>query len=349
MKHLVKKLLLACPGFEALCRLLTARTVRSLMYHRFAAGATGNLRCVEAEALRLQAAYLVRHHTLWQPDDILARRAGGRGARCPVVVTVDDGYRDFHDVAYPIFRAHGIPAMLFVTTGFVDGRVWFWWDRLEYLLGLAPQARELEVQIGGQTLRLELSTAAGREAAWHAVADRCRFVPEEQKQAALGALAAGLGVEPPPGPPPAYAPVTWDQVRDMAAGGMLFGAHTVTHPILSRVGPDQARHEITASRGRLAEVLGEPPAWFCYPQGGPADYTPQVRDLVAGAGFRGCFVAYQNLLEPEDVYALPRSCVTADMTEFRWTLCGAEIMVLRLRRRLGLSTEPGASYWAGSS
>ncbi len=350
MKRLLKRLLLTCPGFEATCRLLTARTVRTLMYHRFIADFNENIHFVDAASLRRQAAYLAQYHARWRPDDILAARNRLRPpGRCPVVVTVDDGYRDFYEVAYPIFRDYDIPAMLFVITGFVDGGLWLWWDRLECMLAQAPNARGLAVDIGGQTLLLDLHHLDGRTAAWHAVTDLCRFMADEQKEATLDDLASVLGASLSNEPHLDYAPVTWEQIRTMAADGMLMGAHTITHPILSRVTPERARWELAGSRDRLAEMTGAIPNWFSYPQGESVDFTPEVRDLVAEAGFSGCFVAYQNLLSPEDAYALPRSSVSGDMTTFRWTLCGAEILWLRLRRRLGLATDPSGVYWTASS
>ncbi len=350
VKKLAKRLLLSFPGFESICRRFTAGTVRTLMYHRFGDGATTDRRCVDSGVLRQQAFYLVRHHDLWLPDDILPANDGARPiGRCPVVVTVDDGYRDFYEVAYPIFREYRIPVMLFLTTGFVDGNVWFWWDRLECILDGLSGSGEFEAEVGGHVLHLDPDTPEGRASAWQAVANRCRFLPDEQKEAVLEALASrlksplGMELEP------RYRAVTWDQVRRMAADGVRFGVHTVSHPILARVTTERARREITDARVRLGEVLGSMPEWFCYPQGGPADVTRRERDLVAEAGHRGAFVAYQNLLTPEDAYALPRSGVSADMTEFRWTLCGAEILVLRLRRRLGMDFGPGSEYWVGSS
>jgi peptidoglycan/xylan/chitin deacetylase (PgdA/CDA1 family) len=320
------------------------------MYHRFAPEPTSDTRFVDAAALRRQAALLARHHALWRPDDILAARSGKRPpGRCPVVVTVDDGYRDFHDVAYPVFREHGVPATLFVVTGFVDGCSWLWWDRLERLLAEPEGPRELSIEIEGDVVRLDRRTPEGRVDAWHRVATRCRFMPDPRKEETLDALTAALGVTLPARPEPHYAAVTWEQIREMAANQMLFGAHTVTHPILSHVSEERARVEIVDSGRRLREMSGQDAGWFCYPQGGPDDFTPWVRDRVAEAGFRGCFVAYQNLHAPADVYTLPRSCVDADMTTFRWILCGAEILGLRLRHRLGLNTIPRDSPDAGSS
>lgn len=348
MKRTLKTFLLAVPGFEAACRALTKRHARALMYHRFSDLPTGDPRFVDRATLAAQAALIARHHARWTPDEHLAAATGRgrpRGA-APVIVTVDDGYRDFFEVAYPVFRDAGIPAMLFVTTGFVDGTHWFWWDRLEHVLNGAPEGRP-KVEVGGRALALDLTGPAGRKAAWHAVADRCRFIPDRQKEEAIARLAADLGVELPARPPGRYAPCTWDEIRTMARDGMLMGAHTVSHPILSRVDEDEAAREIAGSATRLAAELGAPVTWFAYPQGGPADWTPAVRDHVATT-CDGCYLAYQDMADPADAYTLPRYCVTGDPVDFRWVLCGGEYLGLRLRALLGRNTGVGEGYWSGA-
>lgn len=347
MKKKFKRWLLAFPGFEGLCRVLTSRHVRALMYHRFSEHATGDPRRIDPHTLSLQVRHLARHHTFWDPDRHLQAVVGGPwpGGRCPVVVTVDDGYADFATVAHPVFREHGIPIMLFVATDFVDGTTWFWWDKLEYVLARAASC-VTSVLVEDESLAVDLMSPASRTAAWHAIADRGRFVPDQEKEALVARVAEGLGVALPAGPPAEYAAVTWEQISIMAAAGTLFGAHTRRHPILSRVPLDEAEQEIRGSREHLVERLGQPVMWFSYPQGGPADWTPAVRELVAKR-FRGCYLAYPTLDDPVDPYALPRYGVTGDMAEFRWTLCGAEYLILRLRRCLGLPTGVGRAYWAG--
>ncbi|MFO7609551.1 MAG: polysaccharide deacetylase family protein [Candidatus Krumholzibacteriia bacterium] len=348
MKRRLKTILLALPGFERACRALTRGHVRALMYHRFSDRTTGDPRFVDRGTLAAQGDLIARHHARWTPDEHLATVTGGPrpAGRCPVVVTADDGYHDFHDVAFGVFRRAGIPAMLFVTTGFVDGSHWFWWDRLEHVLHQAP-AGAPAVDVGGRRLDLDLTSPRGRRAAWHQVADRCRFLPDRQKEEAVARLAADLGVALPAAPPAPYRPVTWEQIAAMAEAGLPMGAHTVSHPILSRVGEDEAAREIRASVERLAARLDRPVRWFAYPQGGPADWTPAVRDAVA-AVCAGCYLAYQDLARADDPFTLPRYCVTADMVDFRWMLCGAEHLFLRLRRLLGRPTGVGAGYWAGA-
>ena len=349
MKRRLRNILLALPGFAALCRLLTRRHVRAIMYHRFSARPGEHAGRVDRESLYRQCACLVSHHALWTPDDHLAALTsdGRRDGHCPVVITVDDGYHDFYDIAYPVFREHGILAMLFTTTGVVDGTTWFWWDKLEFLLQRAKPCH-LTVTAGGKEIAIDLTTAEGRHDAWHNIADRCRFLPNQEKEHAITSLATSLQVELPKQPVDEYRAVTWEQIRSMSKTGILIGAHTVNHPILSCVSREEAKQEIEESGRRLAEQIGRPVHWFCYPQGGPADFTPEVQDLVKQAGYRGSYLAYQALDGPDDIYAMPRYCASADMVTFRWTLCGAEYLVLRVRKLLGLSTDLGAGYWAGS-
>ena len=72
------------------------------------------------------------------------------------------------------------------------------------------------------------------------------------------------------------------QIRDWIAAGNSIGAHTCTHPHLTRISLAEAREEIRASRLRLEDQFGVPIRDFCYPYG---DWNPDVRSLVEEAGF----------------------------------------------------------------
>jgi hypothetical protein len=56
------------------------------------------------------------------------------------LITFDDGYRNNHRLALPLLRAHGVPALFFVSTWHLQTGEPFWFDRL-----VTPiQALELE-------------------------------------------------------------------------------------------------------------------------------------------------------------------------------------------------------------
>ena len=46
------------------------------------------------------------------------------------MITFDDGYLDNYQYAFPILRDLGLPAVVFLTTDFVDGVHHFYWDHV---------------------------------------------------------------------------------------------------------------------------------------------------------------------------------------------------------------------------
>ncbi len=60
------------------------------------------------------------------------------------------------------------------------------------------------------------------------------------------------------------------------------GAHTLTHPKLTKIAPKQASKEITQSKKLLEKITGKPVTSFCYPCG---DYSPLIKQMVRAAGF----------------------------------------------------------------
>src|SRR5205823_14531932 len=71
----------------------------------------------------------------------------------------------------------------------------------------------------------------------------------------------------------------------LAAEGFDVGAHTRTHPVLSRVPPERLQDEIGGCKEHLERNLGSPVAHFAYPNGRRQDYTPQAVEAVARAGY----------------------------------------------------------------
>ena len=50
------------------------------------------------------------------------------------VFTFDDGYADNYRFAYPIFKKHGVPFTIYVTTDLPDNKAILWWYLLEDLV-----------------------------------------------------------------------------------------------------------------------------------------------------------------------------------------------------------------------
>lgn len=335
MKRRLKKLLIRTPGFLALCRLLTRRHVRTLMYHRFIGVDELGRRHVSPEDLRRHLDHIGQHHAVVSSLDHLESLKAGKGlGRCPVVITVDDGYRDFYEIAFPELARRGWPATFFAATGLVDGITWFWWDKLAYLIHNAER-RRLTHRLQGRELGFDLASEAGRLRAWKDVSEvLIRLSPDDGRRI-LGDLSRAFRVEIPDDAPERFRGVTWEEAREMRRSGILFGGHTVTHPILARIPAEAAREEIQEGRRRLEEEMGEEPVLFCYTQGRPMDFDGGVEALVKASGFEASYVAYQEPDLSSRLTSLPRYPASPDWDEFRWNLSGAEFLRMALAGLVG--------------
>jgi peptidoglycan/xylan/chitin deacetylase (PgdA/CDA1 family) len=225
-----------------------------------------------------QMRFLAARYRLLALDDLLAVRRGERELEGPaVIVTFDDGYRDFAEHAWPEMRRYGIPATLFVATAFA-GRACaaFWWDRLYEALRRTQRDR-VDSPLG----RLALACPADRVAAFRRLRDYLKALPHHEALALVEQLAAALDA-----PQPAAAVLGWDELRALAAEGVAIAPHTRTHPILTRVGADEARREIAGSLADLERELGTVPRVFSYPSGVESE---EALDALRREGFELAF------------------------------------------------------------
>jgi hypothetical protein len=261
-----------------------------------------------------------------------------------VVLTIDDGYEDFYRLAFPILRKYGVPATFYVTTDFVDGRLWFWWDTVRFMLRRTPR-REMTLQVDGQARTFDLTCDSDRQAAWSAIGTVCLTLGSAERQRSLTRLSEELDVDVPEAPPPEYRPVTWPQVQEMAASGIEIGSHTRSHPRLSLTSRADLVRELVESKVRLEAVTGLSVTSFCYPFGRPEDLNERIRGAVRAAGYRNAVVAYSDRHVTDDIFALRRFGVGTDMREFRRVVGGMTIASAQLKgyvvRPLKLSVESG--------
>jgi peptidoglycan/xylan/chitin deacetylase (PgdA/CDA1 family) len=137
-------------------------------------------------------------------------------------------------------------------------------------------------------------------------------------------------------PPPEYQPVTWPQIREMAAHGIEIGSHTCSHPRLSLATREEVEYELSQSKHRLETELGREVMSFCYPHGQREDLTLEVRDAVARAGYQDAVVAFCDAQVLGDLFALRRHGVGKDMDHFRGIISGVELLSAKLSSGRGI-------------
>ncbi len=229
-------------------------------------------------------------------DRLRQRRLPPRAAS----ITFDDGYADNAEVALPILRRHGLSATFFVATGYLDGgRMWN-----DTVIEVVRRAPDGDLDLGALGLgRFPVGTAASRRVAIDAIIARTKYLPSDARRNTVDALAAMTN-----GELPGDLMMRSEQVRELHRAGMGIGAHTVTHPILARIGDNEALAEIRDGRRSLESLIGEPVTLFAYPNGRPTqDYGAAHVAMVRELGFAAAVSTSASAADAtSDPFQLPR-------------------------------------------
>jgi len=258
----------------------------------------------QMEALRRHAAPLPLRELGWL-------LTGGRWPRRAVAVTFDDGYADNLYQAAPLLERYAIPATVFIVTGGLASQREFWWDELEYLSGLPGLPATLDLHVEGTELRWP--PAAAGEAPAGRVGSLLDYLYDallpldlSTRERALDRLFAWGGAKRETRA--TRRPLTSAEVAPLVRSGLIdVGAHTVSHPILSRAPLCEQRREIEDSRRVLEALSGTTIDRFAYPFGQRAHYSDETIRLLKELGF---VLACCNFPGPvgrsTDPYQLPR-------------------------------------------
>ncbi len=244
----------------------------------------------------------------------------------PVCITFDDGYADNLYAAKPVLEAYRVPATVFITPGYLGVPENLWWDELaklildpatrqeevslslngdHYAYVFPPSAEEREGQDPNSKWRAWETAPGPRQSAYVAIYEMLVTLSDAEREQALGQLRRGATPHADRGQ---HRCLTEDELRELASGDLVeIGAHTLTHPVLSQLPPDQQQHEIGGSKRRLEELTGNNITSFAYPYGKKIHYTGQTVRTVRANGFACACSNFGGLVtRTSDRFALPR-------------------------------------------
>ena len=251
--------------------------------------------------LREQLGYLTRNYEVIPLSTLLGCIEEQRPVPPrSVVLTFDDGFRDFVENAVPILDEFGVTATVYVVTeSLSDGRL-PWSQRLGYMFQKTTATELQHVMLGREPVAL--TGEAQRRRVYAQMMRLLESVPREPRDGTIEELARLLEIDP-----PRDRMMTWQHAREVIDGGHEVGAHTYSHALLARVPASEARLELERCKADLEEHLGLRHSSFCFPA---ASTTAELRSTVRDLGFRSCFVSNRskrlNRLGDVDAFSLVR-------------------------------------------
>ncbi|MBN1793430.1 MAG: polysaccharide deacetylase family protein [Candidatus Omnitrophica bacterium] len=127
-----------------------------------------------------------------------------------------------------------------------------------------------------------------------------------------------------------------EQIREMAGHNITFGAHTMTHPLLSALDTVDIRREVWNAKTTIEKIINKPVRSFAYPFGSEGHFDRRAVAAVAHSGFNCAFTTIKDDVTVEhSLFELPRK-VIADfsMPAFSAKIEGVFDVMYTLRRAL---------------
>ena len=293
-------------------RFLNRHRFPILMYHRFSRNEEFGKTSQATFESHLN--YLTKHYEIISLDELI--EYGRNGESVPprsAAITIDDGYRDFYDIAFPVLKKFNVPATFYLVTSFIDGKNWIWTDKARYILGTTTVER-CELMVGPKKIKTRLSDTESRLKAAGLINTELKKMPEEEKDSMLLELASRMEVTIPDLPSDDFKPLGWDEAREMLNDKIDIGSHTANHPILTNINDDVLEMELRMSRSTLKEKLQKESLHFCYPNG---NVSKRERDAAEKAGYASAVTTELRLCENEDdTFLLPRIDAESEMHRF---------------------------------
>jgi len=231
-------------------------------------------------------------------------------------LTFDDGWRDNHTVAWPLLRAAGVPATVFLASDALEHDHLFWpEDVVTKTHHIALRGDEARVRAAladvwpASQPRPSISPAGALCEAW---VEALKLLPEQARRSRIEAYLRRIGArtEPLNG----YI-LTWDHAREMSRSGITFGSHTHTHTILEGLDDDEMTQELVVSRRLISSQLQCEIDLFCYPN---ARYTGDEGPVLERCGYRyGFVIDGRQVRHPVDPYYVPRFLMSEEIARNR--------------------------------
>ena len=238
--------------------------------------------------------------------------AGEKIPKGTLIITFDDGYADNYDIVFPILKKYDLTATIFTLTSSINDGEPFWFEIVKYFFDTCKSG---VYTFKDETLRLDI-TDGNREAARKEFWIYIRAIENARRVSIIKKIKKDLSTAPSATDLELIKPLNWDRIREMSDQGIEFGSHTISHPYLTNLTPDELIHELTVSKKIIEENINKPVISIAYPFGA---HNVQVEEQVRKCGYR-FGISYRNDVikkwNQQDTFKLPRIHVDYEFDYF---------------------------------
>lgn len=236
-------------------------------------------------------------------DEALDILKSKRASEKPTIaITFDDGFEDNYRLAFPILKKLNIPATIFLTAGLIGTDHLPWVDRIGESI-FHSQQKKLCLNPFFKNTVFSLETVNDKRDSFNKITTQLKEINYSDSVKSVDEIIRQVGEPSNTG----KRMLNWHEAREMSENNIAFGAHTMTHPILSKMPTDLAKRQINDSKTTIEEKAGIAVKHFAFPNGRTEDFSEELKQYCKEIGFESVSTAiYGSNPLNTDTYSLKR-------------------------------------------
>lgn len=267
-----------------------------LMYHGIPEHAEGSW--IDAASFEDQIRFLKRNFEIISP--IQRGTKSKTPKRVRALLTFDDGFRNNAEIAAPILRRHGVPALFFVSSRHSRKGHYLWFTYLRILAERykgdsfifrgerMDMSRDKRPRTVSRLIRILVDLDPHPQAMYDAIEKELPPMNEFVTEAEADQRGAGM---------------TDEQLAELSRDDLFyFGSHTVDHPLLSRCSEAEALRQILENKLWIERITKRSCNAIAYPM---QDYDARIIKLCKQIGFREGYTV-TNTLSLDSAFEISR-------------------------------------------
>jgi peptidoglycan/xylan/chitin deacetylase (PgdA/CDA1 family) len=264
-----------------------------LCYHGIGECGNSLLESPTVEMFEAQMRFLRQNYRVVSLEEVCQELDRGKITEPGVAVTFDDGYRSTYTAAFPVLQKYRIPATIYLTYETVESGEVAWYDFVFAAMAAAHDSK-LEIDLPAP-MEFQFSSREDRLRAALQIIALLRTLPNSQRRKFCDLLKERMGLSE---DDVSGRVLTWAQIRSMQDAGISFGSHTLSHPVVSRLAPEELERELADSKRLLEERLGREVLDFAFPFGKVTDCSSESAAVLSRSGYRSATTTIPGVNTP---------------------------------------------------
>jgi peptidoglycan/xylan/chitin deacetylase (PgdA/CDA1 family) len=267
-----------------------------------------------------QISYLKQHYKLISLNDYIERRQRNEKLSGCAIVTFDDGFRDFKQIALDILKANNCPATVFIISQ-IHNQI-YWRHELYTILDQASKKNCQFILSKQSCLNLSLASIKAKQITLDLLLGVLKKITHSERTEILKRLREELGVKDNSIFDDLY--LKNDDFECLINSQVEIGAHSASHEDLTQVSEDTCKKEINESVDFVRKIISRNSVCFSLPFG---RIDSRVIEYLKQEGV-SCAVTGEEAMNSasDDIFSLKRLYICQDnLAQFAYKVSGAEM------------------------